>query len=71
MDYEIHHDRPPMTWFIPLFTTARVVRSIYQIVLTLWLLYYLIKRIHGRKHPDNGRVSFGRGSGGWAGEGQA
>lgn len=56
--------------FIPLFTTARVVRSIYQIVLTTWLFYFLIKRIYGREHPRNGRISFGRGSGGGFGEGQ-
>ena len=37
--------------FIPLFTTARVIRSSYQIVLTLWLFYYLLKRINNRAPP--------------------
>ena len=37
--------------FLPLFTTARVIRSSYQIVLTLWLFYYLLKRINNRAPP--------------------
>jgi hypothetical protein len=45
--------------FNPLFLSARIVTAIYKIILTAWLLYHLIKRIHGREIPRNGRVSFG------------
>lgn len=37
--------------FIPLFTTARVIRASYQIVLTIWLFWYLVKRIHDGQGP--------------------
>jgi hypothetical protein len=45
--------------FEPLFTTARVIGALYKIVLTIWLLYHLAKRIRSREVPRNGRTSFG------------
>lgn len=45
--------------FIPLFTSAKVIGAIYRVVLTMWLLYHLIKKMYGREVPRNGRTSFG------------
>lgn len=59
-----------MTTFIPLFTTSRVIQAVYRIILTLWLLYHLIKRIHGREIPRNRRPTFGGRRDSWLVEGQ-
>lgn len=56
--------------FIPLFTTARVIRSAYQIVLTLWLFYYLLKRIQNNESPRFHRQQLGGQSGRWIREGE-
>lgn len=55
--------------FGPLFLTAQVVQSCYRIVLTLWLFYYLLKRIYGREAPRNGRPIIGGRSNRWLVEG--
>ena len=55
--------------FGPLFITARVVQSSYRIVLTLWLFYHLVKRIHGREIPRNGRQVIGGRSNRWLTDG--
>ena len=44
--------------FGPLFLTSQIVTSVYRIVLTIWLLYHLGKRILARESPRNGREAF-------------
>ncbi len=44
--------------FSPLFLTASVINAIYKIILTLWLLYHLTKRMINRDVPRNGRTNF-------------
>jgi hypothetical protein len=51
--------------FLPLFTTARVVRSSYQIVLTIWLFYHLVKRINERQGPRHRSPRYSGRDGRW------
>ena len=51
--------------FIPLFTTARVIRSSYQIVLTSWLFWHLVKRINDRQGPRHRSARYNGRDGRW------